>query len=78
MDSVPKKKVSDRCKHGLGVGTCWLCKGHKPTPEWSRGDLMSAGAGPCDLIVGRRRAGKVDIEFMNLEDAAQESAGSLL
>ena len=25
--------MSTKCKHGVGIGTCWLCKGNKPSPE---------------------------------------------
>ncbi len=72
MEIGSQKKVSDRCKHGLGLGTCWLCKGGKPTPEWARRDLLSTGG-----LIRYNAIGKVDLELMNLEDAAQESAGSL-
>jgi hypothetical protein len=77
MENVGQKKASERCKHGLGVGTCWLCKGHKPTPECARRDLLYAG-GSVAPLTGHRNIGNVNLEFMNLEDAAQESAGSIL
>jgi len=32
-----------RCKHDLVKGECYLCNGNKPTPEYLRGDLLSAG-----------------------------------
>ena len=46
LDQINHKKASDRCKHGLGVGTCWLCQGHKPTPEYAKRDLIAVGSNP--------------------------------
>ena len=75
MRGNERRKVSDRCKHGLGLGTCWLCKGGKPTPQWARGDLMSCGTGIYSQMRSLRRG--IYLEHWNLEDVAQLSAGSL-
>lgn len=71
--------TSERCKHNLANGECWLCNGNKPTAHYLVRDILDFGRPPdFDRFPKGGWTSMYAIDFDHHGDEIQEESGSLL